>query len=280
MRIKKKYVLLESRLIDVTSEFTPQEKRILEMLHKKYGDNPSEYNMWYVAVDLIEDFNLDYETAYSLARTYSWSWKELFGPSESLRKTVPLYELLFDNLNKLTDEYSKIHENEFNVRLRFDGDVGLGSIENRNIDLNDTYHGFNMYISVPAYFVDRPNGHRYYFTPDENNYRTLSVNVNFSVINLDGENTKIKSFTYGDESAESLNKEEFKVTVTYKDINNYSKDTELLTKLLEFKVPYPKPLTKESAFKTFDLILKDVIDYMSNTTFDLPKGAEPIVLEN
>ena len=277
MRIKKKYVILESRLIDVTSEFTPQEKRILEMLHKKYGENPSEFNMWYVAVDLIEDFNLDYETAYSLARTYSWSWKELFGPSQPLRKTMPIYELLFDNLNKLIDDYSKIHENEFNVRLRFNGDVGLESIENRNINLNDAYHGFNMYISVPAYFVDKPNGQRYYLTPEENNSRTLSVHVDFSAMNLDGEGIKLKTFTSDDES-ENINKEKFKVTVTYKDINNY--DRNMLTKLLEFNVPYPKPLTKESAFKVFDLSLKDVIDYMSNTTFDLPKDVEPIVIEN
>jgi hypothetical protein len=278
MRIKKKYVLLESRLIDVTSEFTPQEKRILEMLHKKYGENPSEFNMWYVAVDLIEDFNLDYETAYSLARTYSWSWRELFGPSQLLRKTLPIYELFFDNLNKLIDGYSKIHENEFNVRLRFNGDVGLESIENRNIILNDGYHGFNMFISVPAYFVDKPNGQRYYLTPEENDYRTLSVYVDFSATNLDGENTKLKTFT-SDEEAENINKEEFKVTVTYKDVKN-TFDKSMTTKLLEFNVPYPKPLTKESAFKVFDLSLKDVIDYMSNTTFDLPKDVEPIVIEN
>lgn len=278
MRIKKKYVLLESRLIDLTSEFTPQEKRILEMLHKKYGENPSEFNMWYVAVDLIEDFNLDYETAYSLARTYSWSWRELFGPFQSLRKTIPIYELFFDNLNKLIDGYSKIHENEFNVRLRFNGDVGLESIESRNIILNDGYNGFNMFISVPTYYVVTPKGERHYLTPEENDYRSLSVYVDFSPTNLDGENIKLKTFTIGEES-ESINKEEFKVTVTYKDIKN-TFDKSMLTKLLEFNVSYPKPLTKESTFKTFDIILKDVIDYMSNTTFDLPKDVQPIVIED
>ena len=278
MRIKKKYVLLESRLIDVTSEFTPQEKRILEMLHKKYGEKPSEYNMWYVAVDLIEDFNLDYETAYSLARTYSWSHRELFSPFQSIRKTIPIYELFFDNLNRLIDGYSKIHENEFNVRLRFNGDVGLESIEYRNINLNDSYNGFNMFIQTPTYYVNKPNGERYYLTTDENDYRTFTVFINFNPINLEGEVIKISSFTTEKENTE-INKEEFKVTVKYSDIKNRL-DEDSLIKLMEFNVPYPKPLTKETSNKTFDGILKDVIDYMSNTTYDLPKDAQPIVIEN
>jgi hypothetical protein len=134
-----------------------------------------------------------------------------------------------------------------------------------------------MYIAVPTYYVVTPKGDRHYLTPEENNCRTLSVNVDFSAMNLDGENIKLKTFTSRDE-AEDINKEEFKVSVTYRDVNNYDRNN--LIKLLEFSVPYPKPLTKESAFKTFDLIIKDVIDYMSNTTFDLPKDVQPIVIED
>ena len=37
MRIKKKHVLLESLLIDVSTEFTPVEKKIFKMLKKRYG---------------------------------------------------------------------------------------------------------------------------------------------------------------------------------------------------------------------------------------------------
>ena len=151
MRIKKKYVLLESRLIDVSSEFTPQEKRILEMLYKKYGVSTSNFNMWNVAIELIEDFNLDYETAYSLARTFSWSARELFSEFQPIRKTMPVYNLFFENISNLIESYSKNNENNFTVRLKFNGDVGTESLENRQVSLNSGYRGFYMYIPLEQY---------------------------------------------------------------------------------------------------------------------------------
>ena len=272
MRIKKKYVLLESRLIDVSSEFTPQEKRILEMLYKKYGVSTSNFNMWNVAIELIEDFNLDYETAYSLARTFSWSARELFSEFQPIRKTMPVYNLFFENISNLIESYSKNNENNFTVRLKFNGDVGTESLENRQVSLNSGYRGFYMYIPLEQYIETEYR--RYYVTGEDHDFRTLSVSINFNPIDLNGEIRELSYFS-SDES-EDVNTEEFMVTVRYRDITQSIYDDSSQTKLMSFKVPYPKPLTKENILNTFDSIIKDILDYMSNTTFDLPEGAKPI----
>ena len=71
MRIKKKYVLLESLLIDVSSEFSDNEKRILKLIHKKYNKERENYNysLYDVAAWLIEDFDLSYEDAFELSKS-------------------------------------------------------------------------------------------------------------------------------------------------------------------------------------------------------------------
>ena len=57
MRIKKKDVILEAQLIDSTTEFTPQEKRMLRTLNKKFGGGGmhSDFDRWEGATFLIEE---------------------------------------------------------------------------------------------------------------------------------------------------------------------------------------------------------------------------------
>lgn len=259
----------------MTLEFTPKEKRILEMLHKKYGEKLSEYNMWQVAAELIEDFNLDYETAYSLSRTYSWSGYDLFAPTKPLRKTVPLYKLFYDHLYDLTSNYAKINENNFTTRVRFNGDVGTESIEDRDILLSGMYDGLNMYVP-PKDILVTPHG-REYISYSDSKYRTISIYITFNPMDLNGNIKNINSFQGIDETDDD-NKDEFKVITYYREDLSSNNDNKIM--LLSFNVPYPKPLTKENVYKTFDLIVKDVLEYISNTTFDLPAGAEPIVVNN
>ena len=81
MRIKKKHVILEANLIDMTSEFSPQEKRLLFVLNKKYGPhNFSTFNIWDGAAFLIELFDIPYDLAYEKS---SWweviNFQEWFG---------------------------------------------------------------------------------------------------------------------------------------------------------------------------------------------------------
>jgi len=272
MRIKKKYVILESRLIDVSSEFSPQEKRILEMLYKKYGDSMNNFNQWVVAAELIEDFNLDYESAYSLTKTFSWSAKELFSPYKSIRKKEPIYRLFIDNISPLITDFSKLNVDNYEVNLHFDGDVGAEPIEDRVVSLSSGFRGFYMYISLPNYHIDAPY-RRHYINMDGISSRTLSVSIDLYPIDLDG--NKIERLPWDYNEDENVNKNEFSVISTYSNVLGEINDRDKID-LMTFNVPYPTPMTKESIFNTFDLIIKDVLDKLSETNFKLPEGVEPI----
>jgi hypothetical protein len=272
MRIKKKYVILESRLIDVSSEFSPQEKRILEMLYKKYGDSINNFNQWEVAAELIEDFNLDYESAYSLTKTFSWSARELFSPYKSIRKKEPIYRLFIDNISSLISEFSKLNEDNYEVNLHFDGDVGAEPIEDRVVSLSSGFRGFYMYISLPNYHIDSPY-RRHYINMDGISSRTLSVSIDLYPIDLDGNKIERLHWEYNED--ENVNKNEFSVISTYSNVLGEINDRDKID-LMTFNVPYPTPMTKESIFNTFDLIIKDVLDKLSETNFKLPEGIEPI----
>ena len=278
MRIKKKYVILESRLIDVTSEFSPQEKRILEMLYKKYGDSNTNFNQWDVAAELIEDFNLDYESAYSLTKTFSWSARELFAPHQSIRKQDPIYRLFHDNLSSLSNEFSKLNENNYEVNLHFDGDVGAESIESRVVSLSSGFRGFYMYISLPNYHIDAPY-RRHYINMEGISSRTLSVSIDLFPIDLDNNKIERLPWDFDRNGDQNVNQNEFKVISTYSNVVGEINDRDKIDSM-SFNVPYPTPMTKESIFKTFDLIIKDVLNKLSKTNHKLPEGIEPINIDN
>ena len=274
MRIKKKYVILESRLIDVTSEFTPQEKRILEMLYKKYGDSITNFNQWSVAAELIEDFNLDYESAYSLTKTFSWSARELFAPHQSIRKKEPIYRLFHENLSSLSSEFSKLNENNYEVNLHFDGDVGADPIEDRVISLSSGFRGFYMYISLPNYQIETTY-RRHHLNMDAISSRTLSVSIDFYPIDGDGNKIERLPWEFDENGDQNVNQNEFNVISTYSNVLGEINNREKID-LISFNVPYPTPMTKENIFKTFDLTIKDVLNKLSEINFELPDGIEPI----
>ena len=77
MRIKKKDVILESQLIDLTTEFTPTEKRMLKTLNKKFGKGGmyADFDRWAGAAFLIEEMELPYDQAYDLALNLLVVWR-------------------------------------------------------------------------------------------------------------------------------------------------------------------------------------------------------------
>ena len=85
MRIKKKDVILEAQLIDLTTEFTPQEKRMLKTLNKKFGVGGmyGDFDRWEGAAFLIEEMELPYDQAYDLALTFWWYGDKLFKEARS-----------------------------------------------------------------------------------------------------------------------------------------------------------------------------------------------------
>ena len=154
MRIKKKHVLLESLLIDVTTEFTPVEKKIFKMLNKHYGhpikkeEGKKEFNQWDVAAWLIETLDIPYEEAYELTKTYFWNYNKLFREVSKLRKKVPISYLFFEHHRKLMEELVKNYDDSVytNVTVNIDRDSGFE--DNRTVRLWSGYGGFTLYIPL------------------------------------------------------------------------------------------------------------------------------------
>jgi len=92
MRIKKKNLILEALLIDKIDEFTPHEKRLLSVLHKKFGmgsgklEKSWDFDKWAAAAYLIEFFEVPYDVAHSLSSTYYWNGEKLFKEYEPIRR--------------------------------------------------------------------------------------------------------------------------------------------------------------------------------------------------
>ena len=111
MRIKKKHVLLESLLIDVTTEFTPVEKKIFKMLNKHYG-NPikgeeGKKRIYSMGGRCLVDRNF----RFIISKTHIVYLKHIFGvmiilfsEAPTLRKKVSLPYLFFEHFRDLQDK--------------------------------------------------------------------------------------------------------------------------------------------------------------------------------
>ena len=88
MRIKKKDVILEASLLDVSPDFTPTERRLIRVLAKKYGEGgtSSDFDRFEAAAWLIETMDIPYDQAYDLTLTYWWHGKDLFKEYDPIRK--------------------------------------------------------------------------------------------------------------------------------------------------------------------------------------------------
>ena len=88
MKIKKKNIILEAKLIDTSGEFTTQEKRMLKTLFKKFGGGGynSGYDRWAGATFLIEEMGLSYDQAYDLSLTHWWHGDKLFQEVDPIYK--------------------------------------------------------------------------------------------------------------------------------------------------------------------------------------------------
>jgi hypothetical protein len=274
MRIKKKYVLLESLVIDLTNEFNENEKRILKLIHKKYKHEPYTSNVWEVAAWLIEDFNLSYEDAFSLAKTYYWENNRLFKEHESLRKNWPIPEIIFAKLGDfITSVVKKFPEDIYgNIVVKFDGDSGF--IDERVVRIWAAYKSIALYIPFQYFRIINGQYDYRYLETNERDDRMLRVDINF--FQLDNDGNKIEKDLWRTEDYEKnlVNLNEYLVDVVYR-VGNEDKN---YIPLMSFNVPYPKTVTIDTITKDFNGIIEDVIQKIKNTTFKLPSGAEPIVV--
>jgi len=271
MRIKKKYVVLESRLIDISGEFTQFEKKILNKLFKKYGLE-KDFNMYKVAAELIEDFELDYVDAYSLARTYSWNKRELFSEFQGLKKNYPLNNLFFDNLGKFVDNFifkNNLNNNNLSTKISFNGE-NLGEYENRDVNVNSAYRGLYFYIPFPSFSIVK-DGYSRHLNSDEYGARSMSFEIKLSPKSVDG---SVVNTSFIDVDDKTIDNNNFHVIVNYK--TNLSFEDDSWGYFMSFDVPYPQKLNKEVVNNILNLIMNDVLEKISKTKFDLPEGINPI----
>ena len=278
MRIKKKYVLLESFFIDQTDEYTPVEKKIFKRLNNEYGDpinkeeGKKDFNQWNVAAWLIETLNIPYEQAYSLTKTYFWNYKKLFSEMEKTRKTVTIPYLFFEHYRKLMDMLINKYEDYLysNVTINIDRDSGFE--DNREVRLWSSYKGFALYIPMRWGGMD---GGNHYISMNNAKERMIMVNTIFYPIDKKG--IKIDGYVSDEEWENDVDPNKFMVEVKTEFGDDASK---VIRELMVFDAPYPNPLTHENFQKIVLSIVDDVIEKLSKTTFKLPDNVGSINVDN
>jgi hypothetical protein len=278
MRIKKKYVLLESNLLDTLSEFSPQEKRLLWVLNKEYG--PHDYrtfNIWNSAAWLIELFDIPYELAYDLCETYYTHGDILFGETKSYRTPQNRSEIFFRHIDSLLTTFKdKVtgegdDEKTGTIEVGFDED-DYGKYESdileRDVHLWTNYAGFNLYIPFKVNEVGEWSNNRRFYS-EETNPRLIMVTVRFSEITLP---TKPDDNSYGYKG----DPDKIHINVKIK-IGDDDKGSEI-SNFMDYDIPTPKSITKDSGTKVFEMVFDDVMKKIKKTKFNLPSGTTPLDL--
>ena len=279
MRIKKKHVLLESLLIDVTTEFTPVEKKIFKMLNKHYGnpikgeEGKKEFTQWEVGAWLIETLDLSFQDAYSLSKTYFWSYDKLFSDAPTLRKKVSLPFLFFEHFRDLQDKIKDSYNEEpiGNVVIDFDRDSGFES--NRGIHFWSGFKGFTLYIPMDSGSI----GDTYIYSR-QTDPRQIMVRGKYYPITKDKH--KKDGYVSDKDWNEEIDQEEFLVSVSVEVGRSDGPYSKTIEDFMEFIVPYPKPLNYSNFKKTNESIVGDVIKKLGKTTFNLHPEVGQINVNN
>ncbi len=282
MRIKKKHVLIESNLIDSLDEFAPQEKRLLFVLNKEYGPhNIHNFDIWKSAAFLIELFEIPYDLAYEMSKTYFYNGDKLFGEASSLRKKVNPSEIFFRHLSDITKNLKKHLLSKSNndgieevgeVSIKFEQD-DFGEweteVENRNIIMWENSYGFTLYIPLRTNsFGQWPNTN--YINTEDTDSRLIMASVKISPINIPIESK------YGWDG----DPDKVKVTVELRvgsddNINGYK-----IIDWMSYELPLPKPLSMKKTLKTLTDIYDNVLTKIKTSNFILPDGVSPIIMSN
>ena len=263
MRIKKKDVILEAQLIDLTTEFTPQEKRMLKTLNKKFGVGGmyGNFDRWDGAAFLIEEMELPYDQAYDLALTYWWYGDKLFDEAATLYKKEDKGYIFNRVMRELLTPYIKGRvgtadrmegETIANVSITWEDPEHLISKEGvftvtDDVTLWDGHKGFTLYI---PFNQDSVNGE--YVDYKLRNHNTIMVYIQF--IEYDEKNPK------GDTHV-NINIEYTLGDTSMRKDKRFSMDN--------FDIPMPIPMTKEKIYKIFTDMLKDTLEKIESMTFTL-----------
>ena len=263
MRIKKKDLILEAQLIDSTTEFTPQEKRMLKTLNKKFGKGGmyGNFDRWEGATFLIEEMGLPYDESYDLALTYWWYGDKLFEEATPLYKKDHKGYIFNRVMRELLTPYIKGRagtndrtdlEKIADISITWEDPEHLITKEGTfvvtdDVTLWDGHKGFTLYIPFNQDYV---NG--VYVDYKLRNHNTLMVYIEF--IEYDEKNPK------GDTHVN--------MNIEYTLGDTYMRK-ENRTSIMNFDLPMPIPMTKEKIYKIFTDMLKDTLEKIENMTFPL-----------
>ena len=269
MRIKKKDVILEAQLIDLTTEFTPTEKKMLKTLNKKFGKGGmySDFDRWDGAAFLIEEMELPYDQAYDLALTYWWYGDKLFDEAATLYKKEDKGYIFNRVMRELLTPYIKGRvgtadrmegEKIADVSITWEDPEHLVSKEDAftvtdDVTLWDGHKGFTLYIPFNQDYVDGE-----YIDYKLRNHNTIMVYIQFIV--YDEKNPK------GDTHVN--------INIEYTLGDTYMRKDKRFS-MENFDIPIPIPMTKEKIYKIFTDMLKDTLEKIESMTFILANPEEP-----
>lgn len=230
---RKKEILLESLVIDNTNEFTPLEKKILKKFFRLYGLE-DHFDIYDNAALLIEEMEMDYQSAFDLAYTFFKKREILFSESSFLRSNFEKNKIFFKFLNtgmiKFEKNYDKLSIDEKTITIKIEGDEPL----ERVIRFWDSYTGFMLYLPL-----------NYTFSNEERDQKSILIYVNF--------NTKDhpEKKWYNDD-------ENFNVNINYS-MGEGNREQKNIT---NFDYPYPEKIDSESINKTiqniYDIVKKEI----------------------
>ena len=294
MRIKKKNILLESLLIDTIGEFTPQEKKLLSVLHNKFGmgsgkiEKSWKFDKWKAAAYLIEFFETPYDVAHNLASTYYWNGDKLFKEYETLWKKSNRSDLLMNfAFRDILDEYIESNKNEdsnfnlptpveYNVKTQNENEVLPGikdsdpnarTMAQYDESIKDVSE---VKLSVNPLVWSTYNGVMLYIQPNEDNIiEPKGVrSAEWSTMRNMGLTAAIRLDYYKDEDEKSQDyikgSCEYSFGHEYKDKGTiWSEDIKL-----------PEVLSKEKIIEFIEMLLEKLRSTINGMTFIYGKGVK------
>jgi hypothetical protein len=261
MRIKKKDVLTEALLIDVTTEFTPLEKKIFRIFKKKYGGGgySSEFDRWESAAWLIEHMGFDHNEAFDLSLTYWYNGDKLFKDTEPLRKKESRGYLFSKIIHEFPDSYKETKGEDLGVveMKWYDQNDIMGRGNNftspSEADLWTSYRGFNIYLPF-----DEPSYRRTYQFRD-----TLTVMGRLKY-------EEVSKTSYDVERDENANFNHFYRVVFNLERKNLEGGTDILYET-KSKRKIPSKLNKETVFNIYTKDIEKLLNIAKEQTFLIPE---------
>tara|TARA_Y100001937_G_scaffold127572_1_gene200221 strand:- start:1421 stop:2311 length:891 start_codon:yes stop_codon:yes gene_type:complete len=292
MRIKKKNLILEALLIDKIDEFTPQEKRLLNVLHKKFGmgsgklEKSWDFDKWAAAAYLIEFFEVPYDVAHSLSSTYYWNGEKLFKEYEPIRKHDNRSDLFMNHVfRQVLDPYIEgksgedanyfINAINYNVKTQNDNETLPGivvqtfeprthsQIEESQTEVNEvklnvrpivwsSYNGITLYIQA---------------TDDNSIVEPKDIiRTNWTTLRNMGLMVYLKLSPYNEDDPKSNEFVKSEISFRFGDENQYNG---IISKE---DLKLPKILSKENIITFIDMLVEKTRSAVNGRTFIYGKG--------